>query len=203
MIAYKFLGPGATGPFTGFAWPVPSGSAPGPWVAAAPGGSRGRWIHACRTGDLPHWIGEELWRVELGSPTHESAYQVAAPRARLLHRMQGWGPELRRRYAVACAWRARDLAADALAGALPVDAASLRACTELESLRQATVSAAAERLAGYVRDAAARALSGKAASASFIVTALAAEIAGAPAAALPERAWQARWLALQLELPAS
>ncbi|HET9553714.1 MAG TPA: hypothetical protein VFP50_12165, partial [Anaeromyxobacteraceae bacterium] len=67
MIAYKFLAPGAVGPFSGFAWPVPSGGGPGPWVAAGAGGA----IHACRTHHLPWWLDAELWAAELDGEVEE------------------------------------------------------------------------------------------------------------------------------------
>ncbi|HEY6001915.1 MAG TPA: hypothetical protein VIV57_03510, partial [Anaeromyxobacter sp.] len=108
MIAYKFLAEGAVAPFTGFRWPRP-----GEWVTAP--SSPDRWVHACRARDLPHWVGEELWSIELGEPLRESRYQIASPRARLVARVAGWTPALGREYARACALRARDLALPRLA----------------------------------------------------------------------------------------
>jgi hypothetical protein len=49
LIAYKFLRPERTGPFSGFCWPEP-----GVWVDAPPRLAPCRsGIHACRLQDLP------------------------------------------------------------------------------------------------------------------------------------------------------
>jgi hypothetical protein len=190
VIAYKFLAEGAVAPFTGFRWPRP-----GEWVEAPP--APDRWVHACRARDLPHWLDEELWSIELGGPLRESRYQVASPRARLVARVAGWDPALRREYARACALRARELA-------LPHLAASLReALAGLDDL--ASIAAAARRAdrgdhaAQYVRDAAAFAKDGPAVV-SYIAATLASHLGGGLAAFEAERAWQARWLAERLGL---
>ena len=53
MSTYKFLTKAAAGPLSGFAWPRPTGDAPGAWVEAegalvpCANGS-----HLCRPGDL-------------------------------------------------------------------------------------------------------------------------------------------------------
>ena len=73
--AYKFLAPGGVSPFTGFRWP-----GAGTWVSA-PDEREEHWIFACRDRDLPYWLDEELWRVELDAPVREARYQIASPRA--------------------------------------------------------------------------------------------------------------------------
>src|SRR5437660_664030 len=60
MIAYKFLRAGRIGPFSRFAWPEP-----GVWVRASASDRCRRGIHACRMRDLPWWLGQELWEIEL------------------------------------------------------------------------------------------------------------------------------------------
>ena len=93
MIAYKFLGPGATGPFTAFAWPRPDGG-PGAWIEAPIDPCRSG-IHACRRDDLPLWLGRELYLEQMRA-TIEASGRIAEPdipaeaRDRLLAAFRGW-----------------------------------------------------------------------------------------------------------------
>lgn len=107
MLAYKFLREGAVGPFSGVAWPPP-----GEWLAAAPGGTSvcRRGVHACRPEDLPRWIGQELWAVELRGDVVETPYKLVAPEGRLVERVAGWDAAAAQRFAAACADRIRALA---------------------------------------------------------------------------------------------
>ena len=89
MIAYKFLRADGTGVFTRFAWPLPDG-APGAWVEAPVVPCRSG-IHACRAGDLPLWLGRELYAVELAGEVVEERTKLVAPRARLVRRIDGVG----------------------------------------------------------------------------------------------------------------
>jgi hypothetical protein len=61
VIAYKFLREGPIGPFSGFQWPER-----GVWVRTRedPASCRAG-IHACRVRDLPWWLANELWEIEL------------------------------------------------------------------------------------------------------------------------------------------
>jgi hypothetical protein len=111
VIAYKFLTPAATSPFTGFRWPVPDG-APGAWVEAAVEPCRSG-IHACRRDDLPLWLGRVLYEVELDGGIVAEPTKVIAPRARLLRRVDAWDDALRDAYTRMCADRAHELAAGA------------------------------------------------------------------------------------------
>lgn len=115
MIAYKFLSPGARGLYSGFLWPRPRDSAPGDWVSAG-GPLRDclRGIHGCRPDDLPYWIDDELWTVELAGQTEERATMVIAERGRLLDRVHSWTADAAREFAQACALRARDQATRSL-----------------------------------------------------------------------------------------
>jgi hypothetical protein len=54
--------------------------------------------------ELPPWLDEELWLVEVGQPSQ----------ARLVERQRSWTPEVARAFAEACAWRAREQGARAL-----------------------------------------------------------------------------------------
>ena len=78
MIAYKFLGAGAVGTYSGFAWPV------GEWVDVdLPLVPSRRGVHACRVLDLPYWLDDELWVVELDGEIAEQERMVVAERGRL------------------------------------------------------------------------------------------------------------------------
>ena len=108
MIAYKFLRPDATSPFTRFRWPLPDGG-PGPWIDAPVEPCRSG-IHACRGEDLPLWLGRVLYEVELGGDIVAEPTKLVASRARLLCRVEAWDDELRDTYTRMCADRAHELA---------------------------------------------------------------------------------------------
>ena len=114
MHAYKFLRPRAVGPFSGFRWPLPQGRAPGRWVTA-PGPLQPclNGVHACRITDLPFWLTEELWRIELDGALVKEETVVVAQRGRLTSRVDEWTEETGLDYADACAARARAHAAAA------------------------------------------------------------------------------------------
>ncbi len=192
MIAHKFLARGAVSPFTAFRWP-----APGEWVGA-PAGREAAWVHACRPGDLPYWLDDELWRIELGEPVREARYQVASPRARLVSRIGAWDAAFGREYARACALRARDLALPHLTPALRDALACL---DDLQAMADAVQAAdEASIAAAFVSDAANNALHVGPATTSYIACMLVSTLGGGLAAFEAERAWQARWLAKRLGL---
>jgi len=159
VTAYKFLRAGSVGPFTGFRW------APGVWVESARAAPCGQGVHACRVDDLPFWVNEELWEVELGGDLVAAGRKVVAPRGRLVRRIGAWTESASRELADAAAARAR-----ALSDARPRDAMAR----------------------AYAEDAERRAGQGKAYAATFIA-AVAAEYAGGPAGRDAERAAQADW----------
>jgi hypothetical protein len=192
VIAYKFLAPGAVSPFTGFRWPGAE------WVRATAGRADDAWVHACRAGDLPHWLDDELWRIELDEPVREGRYQVASRRARLDVRIARWNPAFGREYARACALRARDLALPHLA---PTLRDALQPLGDLAALAAAVEQAASpSAAAGYVADAARNALDVGPATTSYVACVLASTVGDGLAAFEAERAWQARWLAERLAL---
>jgi len=208
MLAYKYLSAGAVAPFTRQPWPLPSPRAPGAWIVAPPGDLARYGVHACRMEDLSYWPDEELWLVELGEPIVPTPFHVAAGRGRLLQRITAWNAASAREYAAACAWRARDLVAEALSrAALDAEASALRACIDLISL-QATATAIAgdaardepRGLVAYAAGAAMRARQGRFPEASLQCAHLGAALTGSEADAEYERSWQARWLAHRLEL---
>jgi hypothetical protein len=179
MLAWKFLRPGAVGPFSRVAWPPPSADgAPGCWV-----GTAGRevalcrgGVHACRTGDLPLWIAAELWRVELDGPIVEGDTKVVGRAGRLLAPVAAWDGEAAIDFAGACARHVRAHADD-------------------------------DRLAGYASDVEryglgpqARRAPYRAAAVAGFIAAQAARADGGAAAERAERARQADWLASRLGL---
>jgi hypothetical protein len=111
VIAYKFLRADGSAGFTGFRWPLPEGG-PGPWVDAPVDPCRSG-IHACRRSDLPLWIGQVLYEVELDGEIREQPSKVVASRGRLLRRIDAWDDEMRGAYTRMCADRAHELARSA------------------------------------------------------------------------------------------
>jgi hypothetical protein len=213
MTWFKFLAAGATGPFSGYRWPVPdrAGSHPGTWVVASPPLDPClRGLHVCREADLPFWLHEELYVVDVEGPVQEYDSFVLARRARLLRRVEGWGPEAARRLSRACAWRVRDLTAEALRQlGRRQDAGRLGGCSTLDELGSTAGSIAEGAgfvLAGYASDAATLAAGttadtgwASAAAATTYVAETAAAVAARPedreAASTAERLRQARWIA--------
>jgi hypothetical protein len=99
--AYKFLADGAVSPFAGFHWRV------GEWVDAASADVCRAGIHACRIGDLPFWLGPELWEIELDGEVVAHPRKIAAPRGRLLHRIEEWDATARRDFGASVLKRTR------------------------------------------------------------------------------------------------
>jgi hypothetical protein len=186
MIAYKFLRAERIGTFSGFRWPEP-----GAWVRATdhPAACRSG-IHACRTQDLPWWLSEELWEVELEGEVRIEEHKIVAPAGRLRSRVPRWTPACSQEYADACAWRARDRAVQALSRAEQLrEADELARCDTLDAVLSVT-----RRLAERVPDG--RIILTIAGDGAFRA------LTGAPptTAYAAERAWQSRWLAERLSL---
>jgi len=181
LLAYKFLRPGAVGPFSGFVWPTPAEDAPGPWVEAR--GERGtcfEGIHACEGRHLPRWMWEELWEVELDGRVEARAHKLRAPRGRLLRRVETWSVQSARRFARACAVRAAEHAV-----AAPPAAAAIAAAMAASGDRRASAAEAGED--PYV--------AAHGAAVSAYISAMTALRAGGPERHEAERDWQAEWLA--------
>jgi hypothetical protein len=189
VIAHKFLASGAIAPFTGFRW------SRGEWVAA-PHERTDVWIHACRVRDLPYWLEDELWRVELDDPVHETRYQIASPRALLLERVEAWNAPLARAFTDACAWRARDVALPHLPPALQDEVARAASLDAIRAMDVARGSVAGAYLADVVKWS----RQGLPAMTSYVAAVLASSVGDGLAAFEAERAWQARWLAGRLGL---
>lgn len=155
---WKFLRAGSHGPFTHFPWP-----ADGSWVGAADAQPCTEGVHACRIADLPYWLSDELWHVELAGPVREAEHKVVATSGRLLERVAGW-PEAADRLALDCIRRTaehaaaelrtagRDADADALTRSAEVDQLTHAAQRIAQSLPQ-PLRRRAGRLCLYVADA--------------------------------------------------
>jgi hypothetical protein len=99
---FKVLRPGRVAPFSGLVWPEP-----GAWVEADGLDPCRRGIHACRLRHLPHWLGPELWEIELDGELVQEGRKVAARRGRLVRRIEGWNEPTARAYVEACISEAR------------------------------------------------------------------------------------------------
>jgi hypothetical protein len=204
MIAYKFLRSGRIGPFSAFQWPEP-----GVWVQAARDlAACRRGIHACRLSDLPWWLADELWDIELDGPVQADEHKIIAPAGRLRSQIEGWTPACAQEYAEACAWRAHERAVQALTRAgHRREASELASCATLDD-----VLAAARQLAEDIPeetrisltiagDGAVRALTGAPPTSAYIAAHAARRLDGAAGYAA-ERAWQSQWLVERLGLRA-
>jgi len=184
--AFKFLRPGAVGPFSGFAWPVPAAGGAGAWVEASGElGPCGDGIHACEAQNLPLWIWEELWEVELEQLVAPGETKLRARRGRLLRRLDAWSPAAAKALARACAERAA-----ALAAAAPPEVAQLASAMAADG--DARASAAEESGDPYI--------AAHGAAVSAYIAAMTALKAGGAEAFAVERAWQAEWMARELDL---
>lgn len=201
MIAYKFLRPGRVGPFSQFRWPEI-----GAWVRSGSdvaGCARG--IHACRVADLPWWLAEELWEIELEGDVGVFDRKLVATHGRLMAPVHAWTPGCAREFALTCAWRTRDLAIDALVQAgHHREATRLARCATLERLL-ATSSELVPDASGLqiiltiARDGALEAHAGAAPACAYIAAHAARRLDG-PAGYEAERARQSDWLADRLGL---
>jgi hypothetical protein len=109
MLAYKVLSDGRSR-FTGWRWPLPDGDSPGAWVqAGGPLQLAANGVHACTIGQLPQWLGAEMWRIELGGEIVETEPALLAARGRLLARVAEWDQHAQVAFGQACAERAREL----------------------------------------------------------------------------------------------
>ena len=188
MRAYKFTGAGAVGPFSGVAWPVPNGGS-GAWVEAAGDELCRTAVHACRVEDLPWWIDEELWEVELDGVGSPGRHKLTARRGRLVQRVEGWNVDAAREFAEACAWRA--LARAVEAGEDPGECSTLADLSALDRELGQLVAIAA--------DTALAALGGAAAPAAFLATEAAGRVGGEAAMDF-ERGRQIAWFRGRLGL---
>jgi hypothetical protein len=179
VIAWKFTREGAVGPFSGVPWPEP-----GTWLhadgdAVVPCRSA---VHACGLEDLPLWLDDELWLVDLRGPVLRSHGKLAATAGRLVERVDAWNADTAAEYADACVERAAARVASshgdvaAVAAGLVDDGAHCARRARHEPSVAPTMAAGAALCAARVAGLA---------DSSRIAE---------------ERAWQARWLARRLRL---
>jgi hypothetical protein len=135
-----------------------------------------RGIHACRTRDLPYWLTQELWEIELEGQVQQERRKLVADRGRLIQRVEAWNGVSAVSFAEDCASRAKEMAERA----------------------NGDDTALLGELAG---DAAANAAKGEAALVGYIA-ARSAELDGGVDGYMKERLAQARWLAAELGLDA-
>ena len=103
MDAYKWLLAGGRSAFTGFRWPLPQGGQPGGWVeVGGPLALCRNGVHACRVDQLPHWLGPELWMVQLDGEVVEFDQVVVSSRARLVETVPSWSAWGRAEFARDC-----------------------------------------------------------------------------------------------------
>jgi hypothetical protein len=172
MIVCKFLAKGAIGPFTGFAWPLPSDQGEGPWVEAEKFPNEG--VHGLDIDDLAYWLHDELWIVELGGSILRAPTQIIASRGRLVRRVDRWNDERRRAFASDIVRRATERMPSAASAAASACFADLRGCAKEDSV----------------------------AVTAFVAATLAAILANDEAAAKVERIEQATFLRHTLDLDA-
>jgi hypothetical protein len=208
-VYWKFLRPGAVSPFTGFRWEA------GTWVTTDRVEACLRGVHACRDVDLPYWIAEELWRIDLAGPVERQAHKVVAQRARLLDRVGGWDHDRARQFGESCLRRLIRHAADELRDAGRADEANgLESCpladvgdragALVESLSGGHGTHRAAKLCGYVVDGL-EAIDAYPVAAVAYIAARAANQRSGPAGLdlyAAERHWQATWLTTNLDLGA-
>jgi hypothetical protein len=210
VLAYVFLGKGAVEPLSGFVWPARDDGERGAWVDAETAPSEA--LRGYQAGELPYWLDDELWSIELAGTLTERDHLLIAERARLLHRIDSWAEPLAWEFVTACARRVARQAAGALrADGLANSAAALETAADLGELERAA-SAAADRpgaagtLAGYAADVCFYARdAGIAARAAGVAAkmsayALAGDVPGYDERFARERTWQAGWLADRLGL---
>ncbi|WFE23529.1 hypothetical protein O7621_09760 [Solwaraspora sp. WMMD937] len=213
MRYYKFLTRGGAGPFSGKHWTTD-------WLHEPDIVPCERGLHACRVTDLPYWLHEELWQVELDGPVTVIGRKVLAPRGRLSVRVDAWDAGAAESFARSCIGR---VASHAAYECSELDDGSLRDVAQhLTDPQSSTwVTADVRELALNRQEAAARA--GRLIAArvcGLLVDAV--DMAGEyPVAALgyvaaraaqtrppsaegdrydAERRWQAAWLSERLEL---
>jgi len=205
---WKFLRRDRTSPLTGFDWnPVGTN-----WVILRDAQPCRTGIHACRLTDLPFWMSDELWSVELTGRITNAWNKVTGTQGRLISRVDAWNDQIQCELADACVRRTVEHSvhelraaeftseAEALEGhdvsALPSIARDL-----LPPLTARRADPAAE-LCRYIVDIAEGMTQYPVATIAYMAARAADQRTGAPSADFygDERAWQASWIADRLQL---
>ena len=108
MIAYKFLGRNRVALYSGYEWPVDEWVEVDGHLAVCTNG-----IHACTRHELPMWIDDELWAIELDDVV-DAGDVLVARRGRLQRRIEAWDDATACAFAESCIWRLRDQVVSAL-----------------------------------------------------------------------------------------
>ncbi|MCC7538925.1 MAG: hypothetical protein IT379_22055 [Deltaproteobacteria bacterium] len=156
-------------------WPRVSGSAPGAWRLpdeGAPG------VTVAVREDLAWWIAEELWEVEVAGPRVAAGNAVFVRAARLVRRVDRWGPDVWEPFVIRC----KHVALRAVSGSRWAEAT-----TDLAARAQ-RVGARSAALAGYVTALACASSAGER------------DTDGHRARFAAERAAQSGWIARALDL---
>jgi hypothetical protein len=170
---YGFLGEGAVAFLSGFRWPQPVDGEPGQWVRAGIEAPR-EVVRGVQVEQLPWWLDDELWELELDGGLIADGRAVVAERARLLRRIDPWTSEAAYELVSACELRVREEALADYANDVVLYA------------EDADRPAAAAAVAAYI---AAHAVAGGDKDAP-----------GYAAAFERERRWQVEWLKRRLQL---
>jgi hypothetical protein len=202
VYAYKFLRGDGVGQFSSFCW------SRNVWVSTdGPPRPCRRGIHACTVDDLPYWLGEELWLIELAEPVVAGPDKLVSPAGRLDRRIAEWDSQAALRLARVCASRVTERAVAALGEAgLDADGARIQDTPEQELAAElahlASRAGRARPACEYAASAAAslREQPFVAAARAAYAASLAAAQAGGADEQREERAVQAAWLARELSL---
>ncbi|MDQ6616406.1 MAG: zf-HC2 domain-containing protein [Actinomycetota bacterium] len=203
--AYKFLRKGRVSPFSGHVWGSGWLEVDGETSLCQNG------VHACRASQLPFWLDDELWVIELDRVEHADEKKVVARAGCLVRQVEAWTPAAARTLARACALRARWHTAEALRrSGRDEDARRLMGCRSFRSIAETGQSLMAQTgksleeiktAVGYAVDTAeVAALRGYHAAAADMAAYTAFVANGAASAYWAEREWQARWLSSKLGL---
>jgi hypothetical protein len=213
LLAYAFLANGAVEPLSGFIWPRPEDGETGAWVDADTAPREA--LRGYPADDLPYWLDDELWNVELAGTVARRDHVLLAERARLRARIRSWTDPLAWELAAACARRVARQAGAALNQSGRADAAArLEGARDLHDLELAAASAAdhpgaAGTLAGYAADVcfyardagvAARAAGVAAKMSAYALAGDVEDARGHAKRLANERAWQSAWLVDRLGL---
>jgi hypothetical protein len=212
---YAGLRSGAVDRLTEFAWPTPAAEAPGSWVEAGVDAPHDA-VRGFPVEQLPWWLDDELWQLELAGEQTAELRRTRATRGRLIRRVETWTPEVATSLVEVCAQRLQEAAVGALVReGRREEADTLVAAGDLERLEQTGnlvgQAGASEggRLASFAADVvlyardAGRPAAGAAVAAYIAAHALAGgdkTVRTYAARFEVERGWQAEWLRGRLRL---
>jgi hypothetical protein len=158
MHAFRFLAKGAMSVSSQIAWSKPQRGRPGEWLGRGTEGTR-RGVLAHRVDDLPYWVHDELYRVELRGPIEELSTGILARELRLCAQIDEWTEATRFDFGHDCIVQLQQRAAD-LAREQAVDWAHALRCAPVNDLPAFVMDALEDArspslklLLGYLSDA--------------------------------------------------